>query len=324
MYDDTRAFRISDQHLNSKLPMADLLAPEDRQLNATGAVKQSGIKKLNLGNKPEGGKSWDTKIVGASDLRAVHKCTNTERYLSTYYDYVDPVADLLEIMKLLIFGATGAVGGLTARKAIKHGHEITLHVRDKSRVPEDISSSDQVKAIFEGSLSDEPSLSAAIKGQDAILSSIGPKNIFGDYGRQFSDGYRLIVKLMHEHGVRRILAMSTISSYDERDEFAFMRSAAYWTVYLLGRRSQREILGIESVFKEDGEGLDWTLYRVGVLGNSKEDGRVANAGWVGDGRATIYLERRDWANWMIQEVEREEPMWVREMPVIYSPYPGIL
>ncbi|KAF3483054.1 NmrA family protein [Arthroderma uncinatum] len=249
-------------------------------------------------------------------------------------------------MKLLIFGATGAVGKLTARKAIEHGHEVTLHVRDKSRVPEDISSSDKVtvgllllpfsrqnmlgyllipfKAIFEGSLSDEPSLSAAIKGQDAILSSIGPKNIFGDYGRQFTDGYRLIIKLMHEHGVRRIIAMSTISAYDERDRFTFMRSAAYWTVHLLGRRAQKEILGIGDVFKKDGEGLDWTLYRVGVLGDSKEDGRVAQAGWVGDGKSTIYLERRDWANWMIQEVEREEPMWVREMPVISSPYSAAL
>lgn len=48
-------------------------------------------------------------------------------------------------MKLLIFGATGAAGGLTVRKAIEHGHEITLHVRDRSRVPEAISSSDRVK-----------------------------------------------------------------------------------------------------------------------------------------------------------------------------------
>ncbi|KAM5438921.1 hypothetical protein McanMca71_000566 [Microsporum canis] len=225
-------------------------------------------------------------------------------------------------MKLLIFGATGAAGGLTVRKAIEHGHEITLHVRDRGRVPEDISTSDKVKAIFEGSLSDEPSLSAAIKGQDAILSCIGPKSIFGDYGSQFTDGYRLIIKLMYEHGVRRILAMSTVSAYDDRDKFAFMRSAAYWTVHLLGRQSQGEILGIGEVFKKDGKGLDWTLYRVGVLGNSKEDNRVAQAGWIGNGKATIYLERRDWANWMIQEVERGEPKWVREMPVIYSPCPG--
>ncbi|EFR00172.1 hypothetical protein MGYG_03177 [Nannizzia gypsea CBS 118893] len=225
-------------------------------------------------------------------------------------------------MKLLIFGATGAAGGLTVRKAIEHGHEITLHVRDRSRVQEAISSSDRVKAIHEGSLSDEPSLSAAIKGQDAILSCIGPKSIFGDYGRQFSDGYRLILKLMHQYGVTRILAMSTISAYDARDKFGFMRTAAYWTVHTLGRRSQKEILAIGEVFKEDGEGLDWTLYRVGVLGNSKEDGHVARTGWIGDGKTTVYLERRDWANWMIQEVEREQPKWVREMPVIYSPYPG--
>ena len=51
-------------------------------------------------------------------------------------------------MRVLIFGATGVVGAWTARKALEHGHDVTLHVRDKTRVPEDILTSDNVKVLL--------------------------------------------------------------------------------------------------------------------------------------------------------------------------------
>ncbi|WEW57757.1 hypothetical protein PRK78_003224 [Emydomyces testavorans] len=220
-------------------------------------------------------------------------------------------------MKLLIFGATGAVGAWIARKAIERGHDVTLHVRDENRVPEDIKSSERVK-IIQGNLSDEESLSTAIQGQDAILSSIGPKGPWGFKG-QFIEGYRLILKLMREHNVRRIIAMSTISCYDKRDSFALSRLLAYSVIFVVARTAQNEMFGIEKVFKEEGQGLDWTLCRVPMLLNSPEGDGMAEAGWVGDGKWNVFLERRHWANWMIQEAEREQPMWVGEMPALYTP-----
>lgn len=44
-------------------------------------------------------------------------------------------------MKLLILGATGVVGGWTTRKATSHGHEVTIYVRNESKVPDDIKNS---------------------------------------------------------------------------------------------------------------------------------------------------------------------------------------
>nr|KMM65802.1 hypothetical protein CPAG_02145 [Coccidioides posadasii RMSCC 3488] len=224
---------------------------------------------------------------------------------------------LLSHMKLLIFGATGKVGAWTARKAIEHGHDVTLHVRDQHRVPEDIRNSHKVK-IIEGSLSNEETLSEAIEDQDAILSSLGPNGPFCPRN-ELANGYRLILKLMRRHNVRRILAMGTISCYDERDSFALSRLLAYSVIFVVARRAQLEIFGIEKVFKEEGQGLDWTLYRVPVLGSSSEDGGMAEAGWVGDGKWNVFLQRRDWANWMVQEAERDQPMWVGEMPALYTP-----
>ncbi|EEP75866.1 predicted protein [Uncinocarpus reesii 1704] len=220
-------------------------------------------------------------------------------------------------MKLLIFGATGAAGGWTARKAIAHGHDVTLHVRDENRVPGDIKNSGKVK-IIQGILSDEESLSEAVQGQDAILSCIGPNGPWPSKG-ELSNGYRLIFRLMRRHNVRRVIAMATISCYDERDSFALSRLLAYSAVFVLARTAQNEILAIEEAFKEEGQGLDWTLCRVPVLGSSSKDGGMAEAGWVGDGKWNAFLERRDWANWMIREAERDQPMWVGEMPALYTP-----
>ncbi|KAK2750836.1 hypothetical protein FQN55_001848 [Onygenales sp. PD_40] len=219
-------------------------------------------------------------------------------------------------MKLLIFGATGVVGGWAARKAFEHGHQVTLYVRDKQRVPDDIK--EQGVKIIEGGLDNELALSIAIQGQDAILSSIGTTYIF-DHSLQIFQGYKLIMALMRQHNVRRILAMGTISTYDAQDGFSLHRSFMYYLVYLLARGPQKEVLAIEKLFREEGGDLDWTFYRVGGLLNSTEDHGPAEAGWVGDGKWRPSLQRRDWANWLVQEAERETPRWVREMPAIYTP-----
>lgn len=51
-------------------------------------------------------------------------------------------------MRLLIFGATGVVGAWAARKALEHGHDVTVYVRNKVRLAEDILSSDKVKVLL--------------------------------------------------------------------------------------------------------------------------------------------------------------------------------
>ncbi|KAI1927108.1 hypothetical protein LOZ65_002463 [Ophidiomyces ophidiicola] len=231
-------------------------------------------------------------------------------------------------MNILIFGGTGSVGAWTARKALERGHFVTLHVRDANRVPEDLKSSIGVThidshaliiaKIYEGTLADETSLTSAIKGQDVILSSIGPNGPWGFKGELIA-GYRLILRLMRTLNVHRIIAMTTISCYDPHDSFAFSRLLTYLLIFIFARIAQLEVLGIEKVFKEDGASIDWTLARVPVLKDSPEDGYIAEAGYVGDGHWNLFLERRDWANWMIREAERECPNWVRESPALYTP-----
>ncbi|KAI1985240.1 hypothetical protein LOZ51_006482 [Ophidiomyces ophidiicola] len=205
-------------------------------------------------------------------------------------------------MNILIVGGTGSVGAWTARKALERGHFVTLHVRDANRVPEDLKSSIGV-TIYEGTLADEASLTSAIKGQDGELIA----------------GYRLILRLMRTLNVHRIIAMTTISCYDPHDSFAFSRLLTYLLIFIFARIAQLEVLGIEKVFKEDGASIDWTLARVPVLKDSPEDGYIAEAGYVGDGHWNLFLERRDWANWMVREAERECPNWVRESPALYTP-----
>jgi nucleoside-diphosphate-sugar epimerase len=50
--------------------------------------------------------------------------------------------------KVLILGATGPTGLLTARKALEHDHIVTIYARNPSKVPTDISDVANVKAGF--------------------------------------------------------------------------------------------------------------------------------------------------------------------------------
>ncbi|KAL1955527.1 hypothetical protein VTO42DRAFT_8481 [Malbranchea cinnamomea] len=109
--------------------------------------------------------------------------------------------------------------------------------------------------------------------------------------------------------------MGTISIYDEKDRPSLSRWFMYWLVFFL---CTKNCLVLKRVFREEGPKVDWTLYRVALLGNSKRDGGMTEAGWIGDGKWRIFVERRDWANWMVQEVEREQAQWVKRRCLLFS------
>jgi uncharacterized protein YbjT (DUF2867 family) len=57
-------------------------------------------------------------------------------------------------MKLLVFGATGACGKHVVQKALAEGHEVTVFVRNPSKLPDGLGS--QVKVFASSQCSTRP------------------------------------------------------------------------------------------------------------------------------------------------------------------------
>lgn len=73
-------------------------------------------------------------------------------------------------MKIVVLGATGLTGAEVVSQALELGHQVVAYVRR----PEAIESRPGLEVVA-GSLDDVAALTAAIKGTDAVICSIGPK-----------------------------------------------------------------------------------------------------------------------------------------------------
>ncbi|OTB00426.1 hypothetical protein M426DRAFT_15471 [Hypoxylon sp. CI-4A] len=216
--------------------------------------------------------------------------------------------------KLLILGATSDTGRLIVRRALELGWRVTVYGR---RTLSEHAENPDIRTV-EGALDDEAQLRTAIHGQDVIISVIGPSTPSAPAGI-FVPAYKLILSLMKREKVRRILALSTFSVHDARDRPSLVRWLLTTVVWAIAHAAWQAVVGVGEVFDaEDGGDLDWTLFRVGLLGDAGiPRGRVVE-GYVADGTLGHYVRRADIAEWTLAQAEKDPPEHVRAKPGISS------
>ena len=76
-------------------------------------------------------------------------------------------------MKILLLGATGRVGRLVLQQALKQGHQVTALVRNPAKVKVLHPS----LTLVEGDARDAAKVTAALAGQDAVISALGHNSL---------------------------------------------------------------------------------------------------------------------------------------------------
>ncbi|KAF2500853.1 NAD(P)-binding protein [Lophium mytilinum] len=213
-----------------------------------------------------------------------------------------------------LLGGTGSTGLIFIEKAVANGHHVRVFARTPSKIPEKLHNHDQV-TIIEGYLWDEDLLSTAIKGTDAVVSILGPSSLRITPGT-FVTPYKLIMKFMREHGVKRIFVMGTLSITDPKDKPSFLVRAMVFFIWLFGRPTWTEIINIGKTFDEDAKDLDWTIYRLGLVTNGP-DGEVATT-YAGESDFVSFVYRNELAGWLLEQAEKTVPEFVHEKPAVCS------
>lgn len=107
-------------------------------------------------------------------------------------------------MRLVVLGATGATGRQIVDRAIQRGHEVVAYVRR----PEAVASRPGLQVVG-GQLTDEPTLTAAMTGADAVLCAIGPTGVTGLFGTDLMRRtLPVVAAAMTATGVRRLVLLS--------------------------------------------------------------------------------------------------------------------
>src|SRR5262245_61159802 len=104
-------------------------------------------------------------------------------------------------MRITVFGATGAVGGLVVRQALDAGHKVTAVVRDPARFR---LGHPALEVATVPDLADLDRLRPAVEAADAVLSGIGRRS--RKDGPVASTATRSIIRGLEDTGVRRFVS----------------------------------------------------------------------------------------------------------------------
>ena len=112
--------------------------------------------------------------------------------------------------KVLVLGATGGTGQQVVTQGLKLGFEVTAFVRN----PQGLSAtSDRLRVLTGNVLDDDHALAAAVKGQDAVISTLGVGKSFHSGGLIAGSATR-VVRAMEAAGVRRLIWTSAFGVGD--------------------------------------------------------------------------------------------------------------
>ena len=112
-------------------------------------------------------------------------------------------------MKVIIFGATGFSGQGILAGALQQGHEVTILVRDASKVP----IKHKNLTLVEGNVLDPQTVASVIHHQEAVIQCLGVGGKGDGKPTTFiSDATKVIVDEMQKQNIKRLIAMSNVGA----------------------------------------------------------------------------------------------------------------
>ncbi|KAH7388821.1 hypothetical protein BKA66DRAFT_569133 [Pyrenochaeta sp. MPI-SDFR-AT-0127] len=213
---------------------------------------------------------------------------------------------------ILLLGSTGPTGLLFAEAALKEGYQLTLFVRNPSKLPARITNNSSVTTI-QGELSQKDRLEqAARSGATVLVSFLGPAS--GHKGTPISDGYKLLFPLLIQNKFTRALVLATPSWHAPEDTVTLKWKLVAGSIWLMANSAYTDIVAIGNyVASIPLDKISWTVFRVPILSNA-EAANVVNAGYLGE--AGMKLSRASMAKWVLGELEAAK--WIGKGPTLWE------
>jgi putative NADH-flavin reductase len=193
-----------------------------------------------------------------------------------------------QTLKLFVIGATGQTGSEIVQQALAKGHEVTVFVRS----PEKITLKTERLNVLEGDAMNEEELSAAMQHHDAVLSTLGPREVF-KRSSMMQDSARAATRAMTRTGMKRLVVLSASAHFPGIQN----RIASF-----ILRNHMRDSLAMEQIVKTSG--LDWTIARPPRL--TREDSVTYRSRESAAPRMAFTLSRKAVAAFMLDAIEQQK------------------
>ncbi len=191
-------------------------------------------------------------------------------------------------MKLFVIGATGRTGQEIVQQALARNHHVTAFVRS----PENITLQNERLTVLKGNAMDENQLFRAIQNHDAVVSTLGPREVFKP-SSMLHDSAVATTRAMNRAGVRRLVVLSAAAHFPG----LLNRIASF-----IMRNHMRDSLAMEAIVQASG--LDWTIARPPRL--TQEDYITYRTRENAAPRMGFSVSRKAVAAFMLEAIEQKK------------------
>ena len=209
-------------------------------------------------------------------------------------------------MKVIIFGATGFSGQGILAGALQQGHEVTILVRDASKVP--------IKhnnlTLVEGNVLDPQTVASVIHHQEAVIQCLGVGGKGDGKPTTFiSDATKVIVDEMQKQNIKRLIAMSNVGAGNSivfQPWFFTKIILPYfmkWLKVIIEDKNRMEPIIMNS-------NLDWTIVRCPNIVDKPAKG-TCNATLDGNG-LKLSITLADLSKFMVDQLK--QTVFIKQAP----------
>ncbi|MGW1998052.1 NAD(P)-dependent oxidoreductase [Embleya sp. NPDC001921] len=198
-------------------------------------------------------------------------------------------------MRIAVFGATGPTGRRLTDQALAAGHRVTAVSRRADALP---SRAGLTVAVVD--VADAAAVAAAVAGSGAVVSALGVPPT-RERVTVYSDGVQNILAGMEQHGVKRLVAVSSSvadPNWRPTGEHFFNLVMDPLVNRKVAKTAHDDMRRMEALLRESG--LDWTVVRPGGLFEHPE---VTDYEVGEDSVDALYTARTDLAAAMLSRLE---------------------
>lgn len=160
-------------------------------------------------------------------------------------------------MKITVFGANGATGRLLTNQALAAGHTVTA----VTRRPADFPITHEHLRVVAADVHHASAVDHAIEDADVVLSTLGVP-----FTRKpitvYSDGIRTITTAMSQHGIKRVVAVSSSATEPHHHAdggFLLNRVLQPMVTATIGKTTYADMRRMEQHLRDSD--LEWTIMR---------------------------------------------------------------
>ena len=199
-------------------------------------------------------------------------------------------------MNLIVFGATGMVGKQLVQQGLFKGHHVSAFGRNVYTT--DFLQTENLQLV-QGALFDEGEVFKAIKGCDAVLSSLGGGSDGSDKTRTL--GMKNIIAQMKKAGIKRIIAIGNRGVLQASEEKMIIDTEDYPPEFIA---VGREHVKAYELLKDSG--LDWTFVCPPDIINAGPTGEYTTRAEYPVDSDNERVNAGDLAMFMLNELEKNE------------------